>query len=116
MSIKSPRQVPFRPFGDLVRDQALARPAAIVVRQDARAVTWLQFDTMADSVAATLQRAGVDPRQSISISGRNSLGYAALFVGALRAGICVAPLPSGAAPQQLARVVSDSGALDSFRD
>ncbi|MET4391643.1 hypothetical protein ABIB73_007434 [Bradyrhizobium sp. F1.4.3] len=71
---------------------------------------------IADRVAATLQHSGVLPAQAIAISGANSLEYTAVFVGALRAGATVAPLPTSAAPEQLARMVPDSGARSFFAD
>ncbi|UFW71409.1 AMP-binding protein [Bradyrhizobium sp. WU425] len=49
--------------------------------------------------------------QAIAISGANSLEYTTVFVGALRADATVAPLPTSAAPEQLARMVADSGAV-----
>ena len=107
---------PFRAIADLVREHAAARPAAVALRQGARAVTWLQLDTMMDRVAATLQRDGVRPQQGIAICAANSLEYAAVFLGALRAGAVVAPLPTGATPDQLAGMVADSGARALFVD
>nr|WP_235965277.1 class I adenylate-forming enzyme family protein [Caenimonas soli] len=107
---------PFRSFEAFVREHARARPGAVAIRQGARAVTWSQLDTMVDRVAATLQHAAVRPTQSIAICGANSLEYIAVFIGALRAGVVVAPLPSGATADQLAAMVADSGALVFFVD
>src|SRR5689334_11069906 len=107
---------PFRAIADLVREHAAARPQAAALRQGARSVTWLQLDTMVDRIAASLQRDGVKPQQSIAICGANSLEYAAVFLGGLRAGAAVAPLPTGALPEQLATMVADSGARFLFVD
>ncbi|RYY65346.1 MAG: 4-coumarate--CoA ligase, partial [Comamonadaceae bacterium] len=78
--------------------------------------TWGELDALADRIAAGLQRDGVRPTEAVAISGANSLPYAALFLGGLRAGAAVAPLPTGATPAQLAGMVADSGAKVLFAD
>jgi acyl-CoA synthetase (AMP-forming)/AMP-acid ligase II len=45
-----------------------------------------------DRIAAALQRDGVAPQQRIAICASASVEYAAVFLGALRAGVVVAPL------------------------
>lgn len=107
---------PFRTLGDLVREHATARPWHAAFVQGERRLTWGELDEMVDRVAAALQRDGVLPRQSIAISGANSLEYAALFLGGLRAGVAVAPLPTGATREQLAGMVADCGARLLFAD
>jgi long-chain acyl-CoA synthetase len=101
---------PFQAIADLVRRHAAARPGKRALVQGERSVSWAQLDAMADRVAASLQRDGVLPKQSIAICAANSLEYAAVFIGGLRAGAAVAPLPTGALPGQLATMVADSGA------
>lgn len=107
---------PFRTIADLVREHASARPGHTALVQGSRRLSWGEVDARADRVAAALQRDGVQPRQAIAISGSNSPTYAVLFLGALRAGVAVAPLPTGATPQQLAGMVADSGARRLFAD
>jgi long-chain acyl-CoA synthetase len=111
-----PAPPPFQAIADLVREHAAARPAQAAMRQGERTVTWAQLDAMVDRVAASLQRDGIEPTQSIAICAANSLEYAAVFVGALRAGVAVAPLPTGSQPAQLATMVADSGARHFFVD
>src|SRR3990167_2355960 len=76
---------PFRAIADLVHEHAAARPHQHAVVQGGRHVTWAQVDAMADRVAASLQRDGVQPRESVAICSANSLEYVAVFLGALRA-------------------------------
>lgn len=106
----------FDTMAALVRGHARARPGQAALVQADRSVTWLQLDTMMDRVAASLQRDGVKPRQAIAICAANSLEYAAVFLGALRAGVVVAPLPTGATPAQLAVMLADCGARLFFVD
>ena len=107
---------PFQAIADLVREHAAARPGQRALVQGSRSVTWGQLDAMVDRVAASLQRDGVLPRQRIAICAANSLEYAAVFLGALRAGAAVAPMPTGSLPAQLVQMVADSGAAHLFVD
>jgi long-chain acyl-CoA synthetase len=107
---------PFRAIPDLVREHARARPEQVAAIHGKRKVTWEQLDAMADRVAASLQRDGLKPKDRIAIGGLNSLEYLAVFLGGLRAGAAVAPLPTGAIPAQLATMVADSGARHFFVD
>ena len=94
----------------------MARPAHQALVQGERSVTWGQLDAMVDRVAASLQRDGVQPQQAIAICAANSLEYVAVFLGALRAGVVVAPLAIQSQPAQLAAMVADSGARHLFVD
>jgi long-chain acyl-CoA synthetase len=107
---------PFRAIADLVREHARARPDHLAVRQGAQRLTWGALDREVDRVAATLQQHGLAPRESIAICGANSIAYVVLFLGALRAGQAVAPLPTGATADQLAGMVRDSAARVLFVD
>jgi long-chain acyl-CoA synthetase len=101
---------PFRPIPDLIGEHARGRPGQLAVRHAGAAMTWGELGAQVDRVAARLQAHGLQPRQSIAICGANSIPYVALFLGALRAGLAVAPLPGGATAEQLAGMVRDSGA------
>ncbi|WP_298932864.1 class I adenylate-forming enzyme family protein [uncultured Ramlibacter sp.] len=106
----------FRTIESMVRGHALARPRDAALRQGARRLDWGALDALMDRVAAALQRDGVAPGQAIAICAANSIEYAALFLGALRAGVVVAPLQTGSLPVQLAGMVADCGARHFFVD
>jgi long-chain acyl-CoA synthetase len=107
---------PFRAIPDLIRENARARPRQLALRQGGLRMTWGEMDREADRVAATLQQHGAQAQQSIAICGANSIAYMVLFLGGLRAGLAVAPLPTGATADQLAGMVRDSGARFLFTD
>jgi long-chain acyl-CoA synthetase len=99
-----------------MREHARQRPNQTALIQGERSVTWAQLDAMADRVAASLQRDGLRPTGSIAICSSNSLEYAAVFLGALRAGVTVAPLAIQSSAAQLQGMVADCGARHFFVD
>src|SRR5687767_11809434 len=103
----------FMTLPELVRRQAAERPRHKALVQDdlssERSVTCAELDALMDRIAAALQRDGVRPQESIAVCGANSIEYAALFFGALRAGVAIAPLAPSSTPESLARMVEDSG-------
>jgi long-chain acyl-CoA synthetase len=107
---------PFQAIADLVAKHAAARPAHTALIQGERSVSWAQLDAMADRIAASLQREGVQPGESIAACAANSLEYVAVFIGGLRAGAAVGPLSTHSSPQQLATMVADCGARHFFVD
>lgn len=107
---------PFRPFPELLRENAQARPEQLAVRQGATRLSWGELDAQVDRIAAKLQSLGLQAREAIAISGANSVPYLLLFLGALRAGLAVAPLPTGTTVPQLEGMLRDSGARLLFAD
>ena len=69
-----------------------------------------------DRVAASLQRDGVAAGDSIAICAVNSTRYAAIFLGALRAGVVVAPLAASVTPASFRSMLADAGARLLFVD
>ena len=116
IAASAPALPPFRAIADLVREHAAAWPRQAALIQGERRLDWCSLNALMDRVAAALQREGVAPGEAIAICGANSIDYAAVFLGALRAGVAVAPLPSGALPAQLATMVTDAGARYFFVD
>ncbi len=110
----------FRAIPDLIREHALAAPTrrALVecTGDDHRTMNYATLDALMDRVAATLQRDGLQSGDAIAICSTSSIDYAAVFLGALRAGIVVAPLAPGSTPDSLARMLADAGARLLFTD
>ncbi len=106
----------FATIPDMIRGHAAARPDSPALIQDDACLSYAELDARMDRIAAALQRDGVPPRDSIAICASTSIDYAALFLGALRAGMAVAPLAPSSTPEQLAGMVADSGAKIFFLD
>ena len=107
---------PFRAIPDVLREHARSRPAHLALRQADVRRTWGELDARMDRISARLQALGLRPRDSIAICGANSVAYLELFLGGLRAGLAIAPLPTGTTVEQLAGMVRDSDARVFFTD
>lgn len=107
---------PFQRIGDLARAHAAARPDAPAVTVLDQTLSWAELVARASRVAASLQRDGIVPGQAIAIISYTNTDYVALYLGALMAGVAVAPMPPSATPDQLGAMVSDSAAPLLFLD
>lgn len=74
------------------------------------------LDAAADRVAAALQRAGLGPGHTVAVVAAASAEYLFVYLGALRAGLAVAPLAPSSTPQQLADMIADCDARVVFVD
>ena len=97
----------FETLPRLLAAHARARPAdsAIICGDACISYGWL--DQASDRVAAALQRDRVVPRDVIAISAPSSIDYFAVFLGALRAGVVVAPLSPSLSGSALRTMVHD---------
>ncbi len=108
----------FGSVAELVHLHALAAPNRLALSESnsARTLTHGELDALMDRIAASLQRDGVKAGESIAICASSSVNYAAAFLGALRAGVAVAPLAPGSTPASLVRLIDDAGARILFTD
>jgi acyl-CoA synthetase (AMP-forming)/AMP-acid ligase II len=109
-------EIAFRPIGALVAGHGRERPDAPAVTVSGTTLSWGALASRAARVAASLQREGLKPGDAIAIVSGTSTDYVALYLGALTAGVCVAPMPPSATPGQIAAMVKDSGAPLLFLD
>ncbi len=100
--------------GDSVTDRISAaagldpdKPALIC---DDLAIAWADFDIRVNQVANKLLSMGVEPGDNIAVLSRNSPEYVEVFIGAIRAGVCVVPLSTMADAAALKRMLDDSSA------
>jgi acyl-CoA synthetase (AMP-forming)/AMP-acid ligase II len=106
----------FATIADCIRRHARERPAAAALADDDAALSYAELDALMDRVAAALQRDGIAPGEAIALCAPPSAMQAALFLGALRAGVVVAPLAPGSTPAALARILDDAQARRLFVD
>ncbi len=101
---------------DLVREHAVARGDHPAFVQDGAALDYAGLDARMDRVAAALQRCKLGPGDTVAVCGASSIDYAVVFLGALRAGVAVAPLAPASTPESLAVMCADAGAQLLFLD
>ncbi len=100
----------------LIGAHARQRPEATALIAGAQALNYRGLDAYIDRVAATLQQRGAGPLDTLAICASSSIAYVAVFVGALRAGLAVAPLAPSATPAQLHDMALDAQARFIFLD
>ncbi|MCC7226641.1 MAG: acyl--CoA ligase [Burkholderiaceae bacterium] len=108
-----------RPFGtvpDMIAHAARVRPDHPALIMDDARVSFQELNAMADRVAASLQRDGIAPGDAVAICAETSIRYVAVFIGALRAGGLVTPLPPSASPRNLSAMLENSEAKWIFLD
>ena len=79
-------------------------------------LSYREFDQLVSQVAASLQRDGVEPGDVIAACAGTSLEYVALYLGVLRAGGVMTPLPPSATAQNLTGMLANSEARWLFLD
>jgi long-chain acyl-CoA synthetase len=108
--------IEFLTLPDLIRDHAKERGGHAAVIQDKRQLDYATLDRLMDRIAASLQRDGLKAEDAIAICASTSIEYLAVFMGALRAGIAVAPLAPSSTPESIATMIADSGSKLFFLD
>jgi long-chain acyl-CoA synthetase len=106
----------FSPFADMIAATARAAPDRVAVQDESEALTYGRLDALMDRVGAALQRDGVRPGETIAISAASSAAYLAVFLGAVRVGVTVAPLAPSATSASLAAMRADCDARLMFVD
>ncbi|MEK9655627.1 MAG: class I adenylate-forming enzyme family protein, partial [Halieaceae bacterium] len=108
-----------QPFGQLswlINAHAVNQPERIALDDGEESLTWCQTAALVNRIAAQLQAEGLEKGQAVSILGTTTIRYALAYLGAIVAGGCAAPLTTSATPQQLAAMMTDSGAGHLFID
>jgi acyl-CoA synthetase (AMP-forming)/AMP-acid ligase II len=79
-------------------------------------VTWADLVDRIERIAVSLQRLGLQRSQAVAILGTSTVNYALVFLAAIRAGGCAAPLLTSGTPAQLESMARDCGASHLFID
>jgi long-chain acyl-CoA synthetase len=109
-------QQDFGVLAELVHAYALERPPHPALVHEERVLSYGELDALMDRVAAALQRDAVQPGEVIAVCAASCVEYGAVFLGALRAGVAVAPLAPSSTPAALATMLADCGAKIFFLD
>ena len=106
----------FQTLSDLIFGHARTQPEALAIRDPRTVLSYAALNERMDRVAAALQRDGVKAGQCVAICALSSVDYACVFLGALRAGVVVAPLAPSVTPQILTGMLRDAQASLLFVD
>jgi acyl-CoA synthetase (AMP-forming)/AMP-acid ligase II len=115
----TPESILAQDFGlitDLIRAHAVQQPQHPALIRDESVLLYDELDALMDRIAAALQRDGVQPGEAVAICATAGVEYGAVFLGALRAGIVVAPLAPSSTPESLGIMLQDCGAKCVFMD
>ncbi len=107
---------PFGSYPDLISAWGRERPERVALDDGNERLNWHQVATLVDRIAAQLQHDGLQKGQAVAILGTTSVWYALVYLAAVRAGGCAAPLTTSATPAQLAAMIRDCGAMHLFID
>ena len=106
----------FGTLAELIASQARERPAHAALVDGDRSLDYACLNRLMDQIAVALQRDGVGPNEAAAICATTSLEYAAVFMGALRAGAAAAPLAPSSTADSLVMMLNDCGAKVFFLD
>ena len=85
-------------------------PQKLAIADAQQRLTWQALDIKLNQIANAFIALNIQPNQRIAILGKNSVDYALLFLGGLRAGLCIVPLSTLASADSLANMINDSEA------
>ncbi len=92
---------PFGSLPELIAQQAAHRPRHTALVLDEKSLDYAALHAGMDRVARSLQQGGFGPGDVVAICAGTSVEYVLGYLGALRAGVAVAPLaPSATAGQR----------------
>jgi acyl-CoA synthetase (AMP-forming)/AMP-acid ligase II len=108
--------LPFGSFPALLQAWGRKHGGSPALRDERGELDWRDAADRIERIAARLQSDGLKRGQAVAILGTSSINYALVFLAAIRAGGCGAPLTTSASPAQLAAMAADSGAIHLFVD
>ncbi len=98
---------PLATLADMVRERAKSRGNAIAYEFEGRVTSFAEFDVKTNKVANALIAMGLKKGDRIAYLGKNSDHYFELLLGAVKAGIVMAPVNWRLAGPEVAFIVED---------
>jgi long-chain acyl-CoA synthetase len=97
-------------LADLVRTAAATHPDHPALLFHGETTTWQQLDRRTDALARGLRALGLARGDRVAVHLGNTPDFAAVYFGALRAGLVALPVNTAYTTDELAHVLADSGA------
>ena len=79
----------FESVSDQIARQCAARPQQVALVESGRVVRYAELGQRVDQVAASLQRDGIEPGDSVALCATSTLEFAVAMLGVLRCGAVV---------------------------
>ncbi len=98
---------PLTNLADMVRERAKSRGDAIAYEFEGRTTSFAEFDVKTNKVANALMAMGLKKGDRIAYLGKNSDIYFELLLGAIKAGVVMAPVNWRLAGPEVAFIVED---------
>jgi acyl-CoA synthetase (AMP-forming)/AMP-acid ligase II len=99
-----------RSVADVSRVQARLRPDAVAFWFEGRETTFGELDAMASRCANALLAQGLKPGDRVGVLSKNIDDFFALWLGAVKARVTLAPVNWRLAPPEIAFILKDAGA------
>ena len=99
-----------RAVADVARVQAKTRPDAPAIWFEGRTTTFGELDKLANRCAQALLAQGLKPGDRVAVLSKNNDDFFALWLGAAKARVTLAPVNFRLAPPEVAFIVKDAGA------
>ncbi|TPG49660.1 class I adenylate-forming enzyme family protein [Sphingomonas glacialis] len=106
----------FATLPDLIRAHATEQGDKVALAEAGGELDYASLDALIDRIAAALQRDGVTQGQAVAIVASASIDYAAVFLGALRAGCLATPIAPSGTPESIVAMIADCAAPITFVD
>lgn len=107
---------PFGTINELIDLHAQSQPNNIAIVDQDRVITYEELQEQICGFANFLQFQELKPQDSIAICATTSIEYVVSFLGALRMGVAVAPLPPSSSGAALLSMIENSEAKAIFFD
>src|SRR5437868_8971691 len=105
---------PLANLADMVRERAKGRGDAVAYEFEGRVTSFAEFDVKTNQVANALIAMGVKKGERIAYLGKNSDIFFELLLGAMKAGVVMAPVNWRLAGPEVAFIVDDCKAAVLF--
>ncbi|MEM6802491.1 MAG: class I adenylate-forming enzyme family protein [Bacteroidota bacterium] len=99
----------FEDLSQCVARHAKDRPKVIAIKDDRTSINWEDFDLHATQVANKLLDLGMNKAKRVGVIGHTCHEFLEIFIGSLRAGLCIVPLSTLASPETLKLMGEDAG-------
>jgi acyl-CoA synthetase (AMP-forming)/AMP-acid ligase II len=95
---------------DIPRVQARLRPDAEMLWFEGRSTTFAQWDEASNRCANALIAAGLKPGDRVGVLAKNTDDFFTLWLGCVKARVCLAPVNFRLAPPEVAFILTDADA------